>query len=71
MLRLKGIARSADGGLYALHGVRHVAYPAQPIESCPAEMENRVVLIADVPPKHSDLLSGNPDDTSIPGQGLR
>lgn len=71
VLRLKGIARCADGALYALHGVRHVAYPAQPIESCPAEMENRVVLIADAPPKHSDLLSGTPDGTSMPGQELR
>ncbi len=58
VLQLKGIARCADGALYALHGVRHIACPAQPIDTCSPEMENRLVLISDTPPEHMELLSG-------------
>ncbi|WP_337997952.1 GTP-binding protein [Oleispirillum naphthae] len=65
VLRLKGIARCADGGLWALHGVRHVAYPAAPLPACPPETENRVVVIAEEPPDAADLLTAppGPDDT--------
>ncbi len=67
VLRLKGIVRCADGALHALHGVRHVAYPAQPLDSCPPELENRVVLISDTPPEHLELLTGQPEENVIPG----
>lgn len=57
ILRLKAIARCDDGGLWAFHGVRHVAYPAVEIEDCPGDMENRAVLIAEAEPECLELLT--------------
>lgn len=57
ILRLKAIARCDDGGLWAFHGVRHIAYPAVEIEDCPGDMENRAVLIAEVEPDCLELLT--------------
>ncbi|MBN2752171.1 MAG: GTP-binding protein [Rhodospirillaceae bacterium] len=60
ILRLKGIARCADGGLWALHGVRHVVYPAQALDRCPADLENRIVIIAESPPDETAILTSAP-----------
>lgn len=57
ILRLKAIARCDDGGLWAFHGVRHLAYPAVEIEDCPGDMENRAVLIAEAEPDCLELLT--------------
>lgn len=57
ILRLKAIARCDDGKLWAFHGVRHVAYPAEPVEDCPAHYENRAVVISEAPPEHPQLLT--------------
>jgi len=60
VLRLKGIARCADGGLWALHGVRHVAYPAAPLAACPPEVEDRIVVISEEAPDAIDLITAPP-----------
>jgi len=57
ILRFKAIARCDDGQLWAFHGVRHVAYPAEPVDDCPKSYENRAVVISEAPPEHPQLLT--------------
>lgn len=57
ILRFKAIARCDDGGLWAFHGVRHVAYPPEPVGDCPEHYENRAVVISEAPPEHPQLLT--------------
>jgi len=60
ILRLKGIVKCSDHTLWAVHGVRHIAYPLIQIDRCQKDLMNKVVVISKSKVENTSLLNDGP-----------